>query len=159
MLGFLAGWFNHRKGVMMGAALATTAVLGWVIYWPTVTVLGASIAYFLFGLFGTFVLAFVVIRTFIDTRYVGTAVGFVNMLSIIGSATLTFGIGKILDWVRSSDIVNGEPVDLLADFHFGLMAAPLFYFIAATVVVPFIRDGKNQRTFTCFSIFLFFASD
>ena len=144
LLGWIAKRFNNRKKPMMVSALVATLALTALIYAPMMTFQLASLLFFMFGAFGTYVLAFVVIRYIIEVRYVATAVGFVNMISMIGSMSLTYIIGCILDAVRSGAVdAEGMPVYLWSDYKVGLVLLPIFYAVASLVVVPLIHDKSE----------------
>lgn len=143
LLGWISGVFDNRKIPMALSALIAALSLTAIIYWPHLTEMWACILFFSFGASGTYVLAFVMTRRFSSSIYVATAVGFVNMVSMFGSAILTYSIGWILDKVRSGEILpNGEPIYSVADYHFSLVLLPLFYVISALLIVPLIRDKQ-----------------
>ena len=117
-----------------------------LIFTPGLTPNLAALLCFMFGAFGTYVLAFVVVRIVIEDQYVGTAVGFVNMLSTLGSFILTSAIGWVLDRVRSGALNADQlPIYLWEDYKIGLVALPVFYAIASLVVVPIITDKPAIR--------------
>ncbi len=145
LIGWVARRWNNRKRPMMLASMVASAALFTLIYSPTMTGLWAGSLFFTFGAFGTYVLAFVVIRHITHLQYVATAVGFVNMMSMIGSMLLTSAVGWILDTVRTTDLtVNGMPVYLLADYKIGLLALPIFYLVSALIIVPMIHDQPTE---------------
>ena len=83
-------------------------------------------------------------RRFSQPIYVGTAVGFVNMVSMFGSAILTYMIGWLLDAVSSGALSSeGERIYTVSNYHLSLVVLPLFYAISALVIVPLIRDQKD----------------
>jgi MFS family permease len=137
ILGWLAGHFNYKIPMLCSSLLAAI-FLSILIYWPHINFFNASLLFFLFGSTGTYVLAYVVIRHLNEFNYVGTAVGFVNMISMIGSGFLIGFVGWILDLVRGPS----TPLYTLADYHLGLMVLPIFYAVSALIVVPLIR-GQN----------------
>jgi len=144
LLGWISGLFNNRKWSMAISALIAATALTLIVYLPHLTVLSACILFFTFGATGTYVLAFVMIERFSSSMYVATAVGFVNMVSMFGSAILTYSIGWILDKVRSGEILpNGEPIYAVADYHTSLVLLPIFYLISALLIVPLIRDKQD----------------
>lgn len=144
LLGWISTLFDNRKMTMMWSSLIACVALTVIVYWPTLTTLSACVWFFLFGAAGTYVLAFVMTRRFTESIYVATAVGFVNMISMFGSAILTYLIGWLLDWVRTTPIgVDGHAVYTTSDYHISLLCLPLFYAISAILVVPFIKDKKT----------------
>jgi hypothetical protein len=129
---------------MMFSSIIACIALTVIVYWPTLTTLSACVWFFIFGAAGTYVLAFVMTRRFTQSMYVATAVGFVNMISMFGSAILTYLIGWLLDWTQTSPLlVEGTVVYTVSDYHVSLLCLPLFYAISAFLVVPFVRDRKD----------------
>jgi sugar phosphate permease len=150
MVGWLSGYFDNRKSPMCFSALIASVALTFIVFTPTLTGFSAAILFFIFGASGTYVLAFVVIRMITKSNYVATAVGFVNMLSIFGSALVTFFIGWLLDSMRSGHVgINGEPIYLAQDFQVSLVILPIFYLISALLIVPFIREQKDLQHVVC----------
>lgn len=144
LLGWISELFNNRKATMMVASLVAALALTLIVYLPQLTVLWACVLFFTFGAAGTYVLAFVMTRRFSSSLYVATAVGFVNMVSMFGSAILTYSIGWLLDKTSSGEILpNGEPLYAVSDYHISLALLPLFYVISALLVVPLIRDKRD----------------
>lgn len=145
LLGYISNKIDNRKIPMAVASLLACLALTAIIYWPSLSPTWAAILFFIFGAAGTYVLAFVMTRRFTESIYVATAVGFVNMLSMFGSASLTYFIGWILDRVRSGAVAsNGDPLYSLSNYHMSLVVLPIFYLISALLVVPFIQD-KNKE--------------
>lgn len=144
LLGWLSGVFDNRKIPMAIAAIMAAVALTFIVYMPTLTPTSAAVLFFSFGASGTYVLAFVVIRMVTQGDFVATAVGFVNMLSIFGSALVTFLIGWLLDWVRTGEVhAGGLPLYSAHDFQISLVILPIFYLVSALVIVPLVRDKKD----------------
>lgn len=145
LVGWIAEKVDSRKWPMAISSIVACIALTLIVYLPTLTEISAAILFFIFGAAGTYVLAFVMTKRFAASQYVATAVGFVNMISIFGSATLTYLIGKVLDAVYSGGVLNGEPIYSPGDYRTSLVMLPLFYAISAFLVVPFIRDHRSKE--------------
>lgn len=144
LLGWISTYFDSRKYPMIFSSLIACVALSFIVYWPTLTAFWACVCFFIFGAAGTYVLAFVMARRFSQPIYVATAVGFVNMVSMFGSAILTYLVGWLLDFVRTDGIASsGEPIYTVGDYQLSLLVLPLFYAMSAFLVVPFIRDDKR----------------
>lgn len=142
-VGWISSLMDNRKIPMFVSALLAAITLTFIVYWPHLTEMQAMVSFFLFGATGVYVLAFVMTRRFTSSIYVATAVGFVNMVSMLGSALLTFLIGWLLDLYHSGTMtITGEPIYSVSDYHISLLALPLFYAISAILIVPFITDRK-----------------
>tara|TARA_R110002110_G_scaffold65206_4_gene180046 strand:- start:131024 stop:132283 length:1260 start_codon:yes stop_codon:yes gene_type:complete len=144
LLGWMSGRLNSRKWPMLLSSISAAIFLTLIIYLPTLNGLGASLLFFCFGASATYVLAFVMIRRLTASIYVATAVGFVNMMSMIGSSLLTYIIGWFLDVMRAGAVSElGIPLYSINAFHISLVVLPVFYTVSAFLVVPFIRDNKD----------------
>ncbi len=144
VLGWLSALIDNRKIPMAIASLIAATALTLIVFLPTLTGFWASVLFFTFGASGTYVLAFVMTRRFTSPTFVATAVGFVNMVSMFGSAILTYMIGWVLDFVSSGALAeNGERIYTVSDYHTSLVVLPLFYLVSALLVVPLIRDSKD----------------
>lgn len=145
LLGWISGKLDSRKYPMLFSAMFAALALSLIIYLPHHNGWTASVLFFLFGATGTYVLAFVMIRRITESKHVATAVGFVNMLSMVGSALLTYVIGWLLDFMRMGAVNEaGIPVYSTYDFHISLFVLPLFYVLSALLMVPFIVDKKDK---------------
>jgi sugar phosphate permease len=143
-LGWVSNVFDNRKMPMAIAAFIASIALTFIVFWPQLSDFWAMFLCFVFGASGTYVLAFVMTRRFSESIYVATAVGFVNMVSMLGSAGLTFLIGWMLDTVHTGGFnPAGEPFYEVRDYQLSYVALPIFYAISAFLVVPFVRDGKS----------------
>ncbi len=144
VLGWISSVFDNRKIPMFFSSVVASLALTLIVFLPHLTGFWACVLFFLFGSAGTYVLAFVMTRRFTQATYVATAVGFVNMVSMFGSAILTYMVGWLLDAVSSGALSqDGERIYTVGDYHLSLLVLPIFYAVSALLVVPFIRDGKD----------------
>jgi MFS family permease len=144
LIGWISSIFDNRKIPMIISSIIAAVALTIIVFGPQLTGFWACVWFFVFGSSGTYVLAFVMTRRFTQPIYVATAVGFVNMVSMFGSAILTYMIGWLLDAVSSGALAaDGERLYTVSDYHISLVVLPLFYAVSAFLVVPFIRDQKD----------------
>lgn len=144
LLGWISGRMNSRKWPMLFASISAAIFLTLIIYLPALNSWVASVLFFCFGASATYVLAFVMIRRLTASMYVATAVGFVNMMSMVGSSLLTFIIGYFLDIFRAGAVSEqGMPLYSSSAFHISFIILPAFYVVSALLVVPFIKDNKD----------------
>lgn len=146
LLGWISTKIDNRKIVMFFSSLVACVALTMIVYWPQLPALWASVLFFIFGGAGTYVLAFVMIRRFNQSNHVATAVGFVNMLSMVGSAFLTFLIGWLLDRVWQGEMsAEGVPLYVAQDYHLSLFVLPLFYALSAVLVISCLLEKKAEE--------------
>ncbi|MES2212040.1 MAG: MFS transporter [Pseudomonadota bacterium] len=143
-LGWLsASWSSRRKPMVLGALIAALSLAA-IVYLPVLTPLTAGILFFTFGFFGNYVLCFVAVRDVNQTRYVGTAVGFANMASMVGSTTLMYCIGHLLDYSRKLSGVT-ETVYNISDYQFALNILPIAYVLCIVLVLSKMKESFQPQ--------------
>ena len=131
---------SRRIPMIIGAVLSGLILCG-LLYYPTISAVMATVLFFFYGVFGSYILCFVVARDINLPLYVGATVGFINFMSMLGSALLTRILGPLLDAVRDNAL------DYTAvHYHKVFIILPLFYAVSAFIVIPLIREsfGKHK---------------
>jgi len=144
LLGWISEEFNNRKWPMLLSSFLAAFMLSIIVYANHLNALQAAIAFFTFGAAASYVLAYVMTRRVADTQYVATAVGFVNMVSMFGSALLTYLVGWLLDLCCLKGVMAETIIYTAHDYHISLFALPLFFILNIILVIPFIRDTKGD---------------
>jgi sugar phosphate permease len=144
----IIGWFsnkikNRRIPMFLGSLGSLLSILI-LVYWPTITHTMAFVLFFLFGFMSSYVLAFVVIRDIMPPQLVGTAVGFVNMASMIGSFLLMYIMGWLLEKVWNGELVGELPFYDHTAYKYGLLIMPICYIISTFILIPIIRESYSQ---------------
>lgn len=143
LISWLSDVLKSRRIPMALGAVFSGIILCGLIYSPSLSTVMATLLFFLYGVFGSYILCFVVARDINLPIYVGATVGFINFMSMLGSALLTRVLGPLLDSVKEGAIDYTA-----AHYHKVLIILPLFYAISAFIVIPLIREsfGKHQST-------------
>jgi len=144
-LGWLSNRIRNRRRVMAIGAFGAMISLLLVIYLPSLTLQSSGLLLFLFGFFGSYVMTFVVIQEINSTRLVGTAAGFANMMSIMGSTLLQYAIGRSLDIFWDGSIHDGLPRYSTHAFQMSLLVLPACYALCLFVLVPMIKESYNRK--------------
>lgn len=144
----IIGWWsnkihNRRLPMALGSSGALLSSLI-IVYSPIMTSTMAFVLFFLLGFMSSYVLAFVVIRDITQPQLVGTAVGFVNAASMIGSFFLMYLMGWVLDFVWDGKLVNGLRFYDHTAYKYGLLIMPLCYIISTFVLIPIIRESYSK---------------
>lgn len=144
----LAGWLSdhigRRKPIMTAGTILAFVTISLIVYVPfSQTVL--SLLLFLFGL-GTscFFLCFSMIRELHPLIFTATVLGFMNTFDAICEAVTEPFIGKLLDMNWSGAYENGARAFAIHDFHFGLIALPIYLGISV-VLLAFIQETFCQQ--------------
>jgi MFS family permease len=141
------GWWSnriHRRCM----PLAVSAVFGFlsavmVIYSDSLSWFWMCVMLFFFGI-GTAgqALSFGVVRDINHTDTVGTAIGFNNMMAVIGSIFLQPIAGFILKMSWDGTMVAGAPVYSLGDYRLALLCIPISSLIALVVALFVLKETR-----------------
>lgn len=132
--GPLSGWLSdkigRRKPVMIFSAISGVILTSIFVFYPNMNKEFAYIIFFIFGLTNTGVaISYAVATEIHESKVVGTALAFTNMISILIGALMQPLVGRIIDIVSGSRAFNVESL-LLSDFQAGLRLLPLCSLIA-----------------------------
>ena len=145
VFGFLTNQFKSRRiPAFIGSIGALFSSLA-ILYLPVLKLEWAALLFFSFGFFSSYVLAFVIIRDIMPSRLVGTAVGFVNMASMLGSFFLMYLIGIFLDCMWAGDMVGGIHFYNHTAFKYALAGIPLCYILSIFVLLPCISESYRKN--------------
>lgn len=142
--GPLFGWYSNfrgnRKEPMYIASIMAFILFSAAIYLPQDAV-SLAIIFFAFGFFSSgFVLAFTVIKEVTPPASSATALGFMNMLNMIGATIAQPLIGWLLDhfWA-GHHAADGSRVYLAFNYEQALALLPLCLLVAL-FLIPFIQE-------------------
>lgn len=141
---WFASYINRRLPSMFMGTIGLLIVTLCIIYLP-VSKTFMSILLFCFGFFTSgFLPAFTIIREISPHETSATALGFMNMMNMIGGTALQPLIGILLDFTWNGSTLNGVRAYEMANFHIALSVLPCFM-LAALLILPFIREtyGKS----------------
>lgn len=143
------GWLTERMGrrqplliVAACGAVITTCLL---IFFNQMTDYFIFILCFLFGFFqSAHVLNFAIAKSINAKKNSGAAMGFTNMVAVLGGAWLQPLIGILL--VRqTSSMVGGAEVFTATGYHISLICIPICQFVALLVAVFFLSDRRQDE--------------
>lgn len=147
----LFGWISDHIGrrrppMIVGSIGALITILG-ILYLPNLSLLAIDILLFAFGIFSSgFLPSFSIMRE-INPHYVSaTALGFMNMLNMVGGAIGQPLVGWMLDLTWQGKMQEGVRIYSAAGFHVALAILPLL--IALSLVVLFFvceTYGGNSK--------------
>lgn len=140
----IAGWISdhiqRRLPTMLYGSIGALIIMLVIIYGPPVPLVAMSLLLFLFGFFSSgFLAAFSIIRETNSNHICATALGFMNMMNMIGGAILQPAIGVILDRCWEGQMLNGTRVYSLANYHDALMILPVIIFLSL-LLLPLIKE-------------------
>lgn len=144
----LSGWFSDYIGkrkppMLIGTVGALMTILA-LLYVPQLSIFWISALLFLFGIFSSgFLPSFSIIREINSANISGTALGFMNMLNMIGGALGQPLVGWLLDSVWDGKLDAGVRVYTLTNFHFALAVLPICIAISLLILF-FIRETNCE---------------
>jgi sugar phosphate permease len=145
ILGWLSTYWENRRRVMWVGSLGSLIAISTLIYSPVLSFGMASALFFAFGFLSSYVLAFVVIRDIMPAQLVGTAVGFVNMGSMIGSSVLIYLMGWVLDFVWDGQMLDGNRFYDLTAYQYSLLVMPVCYILSTFVLIPLTKESYPKH--------------
>lgn len=142
--GPIGGWCSDHIGRRLPslyiASIGTLLALTILIYVPNLTVTQLNILLFAFGFFSSWFLpSFSIIREINPPSINATALGFMNMINMVGGAAGLPLVGFILDLSWKGGMANTVRVYSTENFHIALIALPIMMAISI-LIIPFIRE-------------------
>lgn len=139
-----AGWFSDRIGrrlptMYLGTSIALICMLI-ILYIPHLSFLSLNILLFSFGFFSSgFLPSYSIAREINPNHVNATALGFMNMMNMIGGAIGQPLVGWLLDLTWSGKLEKGIRVYTNTNFEIALTILPLSLALAF-IVLLFIKE-------------------
>lgn len=141
LTGWLSDYIHRRLPTMIAGTIGSLLIILGIIY-ATVPLVVMSALLFFFGFFSSgFLPAFSIIREINHNHITATALGFMNMLNMIGGAVLQPFIGFLLDHYWTGKLMAGTRVYSLENYHVALAVLPIIIFISS-LFIPFIKETR-----------------
>lgn len=144
--GWLSDRLHCRLPIMrVGALLAFLLTLP-LLYLSSISFGVVCLAFLAFGAVSSVqILSFVVAKDLSPShRSIGTAVAFINTITMIGGMVFQRGLGEILDCCWSGATSHGIPVYSLHDYQCAVTVVPVSIFLAL-VLSLFIKDSLSNE--------------
>lgn len=124
------GWFSDyvgkRRSIMYISSVGTTLSTALLLYLPHLPQSFAGFFLFAFGFFtGASFVAYAALLENIQSCYAGSALGFMNVLNMIGGAAGMPVVGMILDWQWRGAMLNGVRHYSLVNYEIALAIMPI----------------------------------
>lgn len=142
--GPIFGWYSNfrgnRKEPMYIASIMALILFSAAIYLPQDT-LSLGIIFFAFGFFSSgFVLAFTLIKEVTPPASSATALGFTNMLNMVGATIAQPLIGWLLDHFWTGQHADdGSRIYMAINYEHALALLPICLFLAL-ILMPWIQE-------------------
>ena len=145
IFGWLTERWNCRQPLLIAAALGAVLVTFLLIFFNNIYESLIFILCFLFGFFqSAHVLNFAIAKSINTKKTSGAAMGFTNMIAVLGGAWLQPLIGILL--VRqTSSMVGGADVFTATGYHISLICIPICQFIALLIAIFLLSDKRQDK--------------
>ena len=144
--GLLSDRIGRRKPVLLAGGLLGLAAIGAAIYLPGLPFAAFQVCVFLSGFGGAaMVTAFALGREHNDARSAGTALGLINMCTVMSGAVSQPLIGLLLDLSWAGETVNGARVYALPAYEEAFLLLPATY--AAGLLIWLALKETHARPF------------
>ena len=144
--GLLSDRIGRRKPVLLAGGLLGLATIGAAIYLPGLPFAAFQVCVFLSGFGGAaMVTAFALGREHNDARSAGTALGLINMCTVLSGAVSQPLIGLLLDLSWAGETVNGARVYALPAYEEAFLLLPATY--AAGLLIWLALKETHARPF------------
>ncbi len=145
--GLLSDRLGRRKPILLAGGLLGLAAIGGAIYLPGLSFVAFQVCVFLAGFGGSaMVTAFALGREQNDARSAGTALGLINMCTVMSGAVSQPLIGLMLDLSWGGGTVNGARVYALQAYEEAFLLLPGSY--AAGLAIWFVLKETHARPFS-----------
>ena len=142
--GWLSDYFQNRVKVMLigcifGAILASIALFDVKLsYFSVCGVL------MLFGIASSVqVLSFAMVKDIVPNKMIGTAIAFVNTLTMASGMIMQSGIGQILDLTWNGLMKNGNRIYSIENYQTAVLVIPACLLISSIII--FAIKNKTPR--------------
>lgn len=144
--GLLSDRLGRRKPILLAGGLLGLAAIGGAIYLPGLPFAAFQVCVFLAGFGGSaMVTAFALGREQNDARSAGTALGLINMCTVMSGAVSQPLIGLMLDLSWAGETVNGARVYGLPAYEEAFLLLPAAY--AAGLLIWLMLKETHARPF------------
>ena len=147
----LSGWLSDktktRKQPLIFGGFFAAAVVSIVIFKPfTLSFESLCILLFLFGLFSsTQIICFAISRENNPTHIAATAVGFTNLLIMLGGMIFQPLVGTILDFSWTGQMADGIRVYTATSYQHSFWILPIFI-VLGSVLTMIVRETHPHKT-------------
>ena len=98
----------------------------------------------LFGLASSVqVLAFAMVKDVVSNKIIGTAIAFVNALTMVTGMFMQSGIGQLLDWNWQGIIKNNHRFYTLINYQKAILIIPVCLVISSAIIY-FVRNKRPK---------------
>ncbi|KTC66591.1 major facilitator family transporter (plasmid) [Legionella adelaidensis] len=141
--GYLSDHSGRRVLFLVLGAILSLICISLVLYFPGLNYITLNILLFLYGVFSaTEIIVFVMAKENSGAQLSGTVFAATNMIVTLGGVIFQPLVGKLLDTLGDSAVINGEHIYTVVDYQLALSILPLSL-IMVTIVAFFLKDRST----------------
>ena len=142
--GFISDYFQNRIKVILFGCILGTALSTVVLFDANLSYFSVCTILFLFGLVSSAqVLTFAMVKDVVSNKTVGTAIAFVNALTMFTGMFMQSGIGKLLDLNWEGVMRHHHRFYSIINYQKAMIVIPTCLMISC-VIIFIIRNKKPQ---------------
>lgn len=146
VLGWYSDHIQRRLPPMIVGSVGGLATMLCILYMANIPTLALSALLFLFGFFSSgFLPSFSIMREISPIESTATALGFMNMLNMVGGALGQPFVGLLLDTFWNGEIADGIHVYSVHSYHIALASLPIMMALSL-LLLPFIRETRCRSS-------------
>ena len=143
--GFLSDYFQNRVKVMFYGCVIGTILASIALFDVNLSYTSVCIILMLFGLASSVqVLSFAMVKDIVGNKNIGTAIAFVNALTMTSGMLMQRGIGQILDLTWNGTIKNNNKFYTLENYQTAIIIIPICLIISSIII--FLIKNKKPET-------------
>ncbi|MCW5589919.1 MAG: MFS transporter [Legionellales bacterium] len=148
LIGWLSMRLRRRQIPLIVYSILGAFSISALLYMPDLNPVLIGIFLFCFGLSGSGTcLSFALIQDHIPQKQIGTAMGFNNMMVVVGGPVCQLLIGLILQQSFSGEMHHGVPVYSSEDYQLAMLILPVSFLVAALVSLIYLKPTYCQKVF------------
>ena len=142
--GWISDYFQNRVKVMLAGCLLGALISSIVLFDANLSYSYVCLLLMLFGFASSVqVLAFAMVKDVVSNKIIGTAIAFVNALTMVTGMFMQSGIGQLLDWNWQGIIKNNHRFYTLINYQKAILIIPVCLVISSAIIY-FVRNKRPE---------------
>lgn len=145
LVGYISDCTGRRVLPLVAGAILSLICVSLVLYYPSISYVPLNILLFGYGLFSsTEIIVFIMAKENSGAKLSGTVFAAVNMIVTLGGVIFQPLVGKLLDVMNDSHVINGEHIYTVIDYQLALSVLPLSLLIVM-ILAFFMKDFRGEE--------------
>lgn len=142
--GWLSDFFQNRVKVMLFGCIFGSILASVALFDVNLSYFSVCLILMLFGLASSVqVLSFAMVKDIVPNKMIGTAIAFVNTLTMASGMIMQSGIGQILDLTWNGIMKNGARFYSIENYQIAVLIIPACLIISSIII--FLIKNKTPK--------------